>query len=57
MSQTIGEKFRALHQKGNPFVLANAYDIGSAKVLTSLGAQAIGTSSSGHAFTLGRPDM
>ena len=57
MSLTIGEKFRALHQKGNPFVLANAYDIGSAKVLTSLGAQAIGTSSSGHAFTLGRPDM
>ena len=53
----IGEVFRNLHQPGNPFILANAYDIGSARVLTSLGAQAIGTTSSGHAFTLGRPDM
>ncbi|MGB7241398.1 MAG: isocitrate lyase/phosphoenolpyruvate mutase family protein [Sulfitobacter sp.] len=54
---TIGETFRALHQRGNPFVLANAYDLGSTKVLTALGAQAIGTTSSGHAFTLGRIDM
>lgn len=54
---TIGETFRALHRRGDPFVLANAYDLGSAKVLTALGAEAIGTTSSGHAFTLGRPDM
>ena len=54
---TIGEEFRQLHQPGNPFVLMNAYDIGSAKVMEALGAQAIGTSSSGHAFTLGRADM
>jgi len=53
----IGATFRALHQKGNPFVLANAYDLGSTKVLTALGADAIGTTSSGHAFTLGMPDM
>ncbi len=53
----IGENFRALHQPGNPFILANAWDIGSAKVLASMGAQAIGTTSSGYAFTLGRPDM
>ncbi len=52
-----GEAFRALHQKGNPFILANAWDIGSAKMLAALGAQAIGTSSAAHAFTLGRPDM
>lgn len=49
--------FRELHAPGRPFVLANAWDQGSAKVLTSLGAEAIGTTSNGHAFTLGRVDM
>lgn len=48
--------FRDLHMPGQPFILANAWDIGSAKVLKSLGAQAIATSSAAHAFTLGRPD-
>jgi 2-methylisocitrate lyase-like PEP mutase family enzyme len=48
--------FRELHKPGNPFILANAWDAGSAKVLKSLGAQAIATSSAAHAFTLGRPD-
>ena len=48
--------FRDLHQKGNPFILANAWDAGSAKMLAALGASAIGTSSAAHAFTLGRPD-
>jgi 2-methylisocitrate lyase-like PEP mutase family enzyme len=51
-----GPAFRALHQPGNPFILANAWDRGSAKMLASLGAQAIATSSAAHAFTLGRPD-
>ncbi|WP_371168745.1 isocitrate lyase/PEP mutase family protein [Aliiroseovarius sp. 2305UL8-7] len=55
--QNRGTAFRALHQKGNPFILANAWDIGSAKMLAGLGAEAIGTSSAAHAFTLGRPDM
>ncbi|UWP90416.1 isocitrate lyase/PEP mutase family protein [Aliiroseovarius crassostreae] len=53
----IGAEFRALHQRGNPFILANAWDIGSARLLAAMGAQAIGTSSAAHAFTLGRPDM
>lgn len=57
MNQDIGAIFRALHRPGNPFILANAWDMGSAKMLESLGAQAIGTSSAAHAFTLGRPDM
>lgn len=48
--------FRDLHQPGAPFILANAWDVGSAKMLAGLGAQAIGTSSAAHAFTLGRPD-
>ena len=49
--------FRDLHKKGDPFILANAWDMGSAKMLAALGARAIGTSSAAHAFTLGRPDM
>lgn len=53
----IGSQFRDLHRPGQPFILANAWDIGSAKVLSNLGAEAIGTTSSGHAFTLGLPDM
>lgn len=52
----IGKDFRDLHRKGDPFILANAWDIGSARVLAALGAQAIGTSSAAHAFTLGLPD-
>jgi len=57
MSRDIGQDFRALHRPGDPFILANAWDSGSAKMLAGLGAQAIGTSSAAHAFTLGRPDM
>ncbi len=48
--------FRDLHEPGNPFLLANAWDRGSARVLAALGAEAIGTTSAGHAFTLGLPD-
>lgn len=57
MTRDIGAEFRALHQPSNPFILANVWDIGSAKMMASLGAQALGTSSAAHAFTLGRPDM
>ncbi|MBR9864019.1 MAG: isocitrate lyase/phosphoenolpyruvate mutase family protein [Rhodobacteraceae bacterium] len=57
MTKDIGSAFRALHQPGNPFILANAWDAGSAKMLAALGAQALATTSAGHAFTLGRPDM
>ncbi|MEE9389246.1 MAG: isocitrate lyase/phosphoenolpyruvate mutase family protein [Paracoccaceae bacterium] len=56
MTTDIGARFRALHRPGNPFILANAWDIGSAKMLAALGAQALGTSSAAHAFTLGRTD-
>jgi len=48
--------FRDLHRKGDPFILANAWDLGSARMLAALGAEAIATSSAAHAFTLGRPD-
>ena len=53
--QEKGERFRALHE-GEPFVIPNPWDIGSAKVLASLGFEALATTSSGFAFTLGRHD-
>jgi 2-methylisocitrate lyase-like PEP mutase family enzyme len=49
------EAFRALHQ-GEPFVFPNPWDAGSARVLEALGFQALATTSSGFAFSLGRLD-
>jgi 2-methylisocitrate lyase-like PEP mutase family enzyme len=49
------ETFRALHE-GAPFLIPNPWDAGSARVLQALGFQALATTSSGFAFTLGRPD-
>ncbi len=49
--------FREMHRPGDPFILPNAYDVGSARMLVALGAKAIATTSSGFAFTVGRPDM
>ncbi len=48
--------FRDLHRHGDPFILANAWDVGSARMLVALGARAIATSSAGYAFTRGLPD-
>jgi 2-methylisocitrate lyase-like PEP mutase family enzyme len=50
-----GERFRALHE-GDPFVIPNPWDAGSARVLAGLGFQALATTSSAFAFTLGRSD-
>jgi 2-methylisocitrate lyase-like PEP mutase family enzyme len=47
--------FRALHE-GEPFVIPNPWDAGSARVLEALGFKALATTSSGFAFTLGRMD-
>jgi 2-methylisocitrate lyase-like PEP mutase family enzyme len=49
------EAFRAMHG-GEAFVLPNPWDAGSARVLATLGFKALATTSSGFAFTLGRPD-
>ena len=49
------EAFRALHA-GPAFVIPNPWDAGSARVLAALGFQALATTSSGFAFTLGRLD-
>ncbi len=57
MPHDPGPAFRALHKPGDPFVLANAWDLGSARMLAAMGAEALATTSAGHAFTLGRTDM
>lgn len=48
------ERFRALHQSA--FVIANAWDAGSARILAGLGFPALATSSGACAGTLGRKD-
>jgi 2-methylisocitrate lyase-like PEP mutase family enzyme len=47
--------FEALHG-GDPFVIPNPWDAGSARVLEAFGFEALATTSSGFAFTLGRLD-
>ncbi|MGA9885534.1 MAG: isocitrate lyase/phosphoenolpyruvate mutase family protein [Candidatus Acidiferrales bacterium] len=63
-----GRKFRALHRlpaergtaaKTEPpgaFIIANPWDPGSARILTGLGFEALATTSSGYAMSLGRVD-
>ena len=50
-----GAAFQALHE-GEPFLIPNPWDVGSARVLEALGFPALATTSSGFAFTLGRLD-
>jgi 2-methylisocitrate lyase-like PEP mutase family enzyme len=47
--------FCALHE-GDPFVIPNPWDAGSARMLAALGFQALASTSGGFAFTLGRLD-
>jgi 2-methylisocitrate lyase-like PEP mutase family enzyme len=53
--QEKASAFRELHA-GEPFVIPNPWDAGSARVLEALGFKALATTSSGFAFTLGRLD-
>jgi 2-methylisocitrate lyase-like PEP mutase family enzyme len=48
-------RFRALHERGC-FVLPNPWDVGSARLLQHLGFSALASTSSGFAWTTGRPD-
>jgi hypothetical protein len=49
-------RFLALHQRPEPFVVANPWDAGTARILTGLGFETLSTTSAGLAFTLGRKD-
>jgi 2-methylisocitrate lyase-like PEP mutase family enzyme len=48
--------FRILHRGSKILVLANAWDVSSARVFEEAGAPAVATTSAGIAFTLGYPD-
>jgi len=48
--------FLALHRPGEPLVMPNPWDRGTAKLFASLGFRALATTSSGYAAVLGRAD-
>lgn len=52
----VRERFRELHREGS-FVMPNAWDVGSAVRLAAAGFPALATTSSGHAWSLGKEDQ
>jgi 2-methylisocitrate lyase-like PEP mutase family enzyme len=59
MATTQSDKakvFRALHEGPGAFLIANAWDAGSARILASLGFPALATSSGAQAGVLGKRD-
>ena len=48
--------FRSLHTPGTPLVLANAWDVASARIAEAAGSRAVATTSAGVAWSLGAPD-
>jgi 2-methylisocitrate lyase-like PEP mutase family enzyme len=50
------ERFRALHTRAGAFVIPNPWDAGTAKMLASMGFEALTTTSAGLAFALGKQD-
>jgi 2-methylisocitrate lyase-like PEP mutase family enzyme len=48
--------FKKLHQRKELFVIPNAWDAGSAKILENMGFEAVATTSAGLAFSLAKPD-
>jgi 2-methylisocitrate lyase-like PEP mutase family enzyme len=56
-ADTVRARFRALHGASEIFVMPNPWDVGSAKILASLGFPALATTSSGHAASLGKHDQ
>jgi 2-methylisocitrate lyase-like PEP mutase family enzyme len=50
-------RFRALHDGAELFVMPNPWDAGSAKLLESLGFEALATTSAGYAWSLGKLDQ
>ncbi|SLN35991.1 Oxaloacetate decarboxylase [Roseovarius gaetbuli] len=50
------ERFKALHDAQGAFVMPNPWDAGSARLLASLGFEALATASAGYAFSVGKRD-
>ena len=53
---TAAERLRALHVPGDPLVLPNAWDVGSARAVAAAGYPVVATSSAAIAHTLGGAD-
>lgn len=53
---TKAGRFRELHQRSGILVMPNPWDAGSAKMLSSLGFEALATTSAGLAYSLGKQD-
>src|SRR5512146_184820 len=51
-----GTAFRELHHQNDAFIIPNPWDIGTAKLLESLGFEALATTSAGYAFSVGKAD-
>lgn len=49
--------FRALHEQNHAFVIPNPWDVGTARILASLGFEALASTSAGYAFSAGVPDF
>lgn len=47
-------RFRELHRRDAVFVMPNPWDVGSARMLASLGFEALATTSAGHAWSIGK---
>src|SRR5688500_9191386 len=56
MTSELADRFLSLHRSGRPLLMPNPWDRGSAMLLESLGFEALATTSSGFAATLGRLD-
>ena len=51
---SMSSQFRTLHANAEePLLLANVWDVGGARIVESLGAKAIATTSAGVAWSLG----
>lgn len=51
-----GKAFRALHDRDRAFIIPNPWDIGTARLLATLGFEALATTSAGYAFSVGQRD-
>jgi 2-methylisocitrate lyase-like PEP mutase family enzyme len=56
MSDDLFERFAALHVSGDPLILFNAWDVGSAEAVAKSGAKAIATGSASVAMANGFGD-
>jgi 2-methylisocitrate lyase-like PEP mutase family enzyme len=51
-----GLAFAALHTRDAAFIIPNPWDTGTARLLATMGFEALATTSAGYAFSVGRPD-